>query len=373
MAEQVYSRIGRFIVRKLERQRRVWHVRFRDTITGRRYCRTTRETSRRQAEARAREIVDEFEARARGEFAEPVGFAGAFAEWLDSRTTRETTARGEASVGVLFASVLGADAVVSEITPQALQAALSRLARERAPTTMRRYRRVLRAFWRYCTTRTPPYAQSDPAQTLPRPVGAARGGVALERLEAARLLIAASSGPPYLRLAIEIALHTGLRKRNVLELRWKHVASEYGFGRLWLPNTMMKSGRPFEMPVHPELQVALRMELKRMGSFDLRATVVGHRQKPLRDALGPLRTALRRAGLDESIRWHDLRHTASTWWLDAMPLAAAEKLADRRIPGAAARYEHLDFRRLKKHVDALPWIGAGAVAAGAIKTEDSHG
>lgn len=364
MAEQNYRIIGgRYVMRSLERQGRFWHVRFRDVQTDRVYCRTTREGDRRRAERAALQIVEGHLRRETCQQLEHALFSAAWDRWLADKPSRESTLRDQRAVGRVLAGALG-EHYVDQVQHKDLTRLFAQLGASRRPTTLRKYRTVLRAFWAWALRCH--HAKEDPTQGLAVGRGGPRTGVALSREDAALLLRAAGGeviaeglprsgrrgrpSPPHLRIAILLALHAGLRKQNVLGLRWRQV--DLPARRIDIAGEEMKAHRDHVVPIHPELARALRASLARPGVCDGDAYVLGRR---VGEVLMPFRTALRRAGLPP-MRWHDLRHTASTWWMEELPIAVAETLAARRLGGEAGTYAHIKFPRLLEAVDAMPWI-----------------
>jgi hypothetical protein len=76
-----------------------------------------------------------------------------------------------------------------------------------------------------------------------------------------------------------------------------------------------------------------------------------------------LRAALRRAGLDERVRWHDLRHTMASWWVRAAGdiFRLSKLLGHRSVTITEQWYAHLapeawqqDYGRLVFHVPTEP-------------------
>ncbi len=70
--------------------------------------------------------------------------------------------------------------------------------------------------------------------------------------------------------------------------------------------------------------------------------------------------ALKRAGLRSSVRLHDLRHTAATYWLiQGEPQYFVQRQLGHRDSRTAERYEHMAAsylaQRVDRHDDAL-WL-----------------
>ena len=64
--------------------------------------------------------------------------------------------------------------------------------------------------------------------------------------------------------------------------------------------------------------------------------------KPFKDIRGGFKNALKRAGLDSSIRIHDLRHTFASW----MIASGAPTSVVKDMGAMVSRYTHLGHRTL---------------------------
>src|SRR6185369_4777339 len=64
------------------------------------------------------------------------------------------------------------------------------------------------------------------------------------------------------------------------------------------------------------------------------------------------------------MRWHELRHTAATWWAERLPEAYKKRLLGHAPSNVSDRYTHLPFSKLKEAVESMPWLlGPGALEA----------
>lgn len=128
--------------------------------------------------------------------------------------------------------------------------------------------------------------------------------------EADRLVTAAAHEPEWQR-AIVVTLHTGLRRGELIALRWDDV--DLVAGRMIVRRAATrghvdtpKSGRKREIPLNRTALTALKEQRHLRGPF-----VFPREDGSMRgddDFFPPLRRATRRAGLRE-IGWHVLRHT----------------------------------------------------------------
>ena len=163
---------------------------------------------------------------------------------------------------------------------------------------------------------------------------------------------------PVLRDFIELALSTGCRKGELLNLKWENI--DFSTRLLHLEQT--KSGEWQTVPINEEARQVLvrRMRLRDEVCpdtpwvfFHLTAalnTEIGDRVKDVRKAFS---TASRRAGI-EDFHIHDLRHTfASLLVMNATPLFEVSKLLRHASVQMTERYAHLAPDHLHKAVDNL--------------------
>ena len=151
---------------------------------------------------------------------------------------------------------------------------------------------------------------------------------------------------PVLRDFIELALNTGCRKGELLNLKWENI--DFSTRLLHLEET--KSGEWQIVPINEEARKVLvrRMRLRDENCpntpwvfFHLTSalnTNVGDRVKNVRKAFS---TACRRAGID-NFHIHDLRHTfASSLVREGVPLYVVSKLLRHSSIQMTERYAHL--------------------------------
>jgi integrase len=134
------------------------------------------------------------------------------------------------------------------------------------------------------------------------------------RGELERLL---STCPDILRDMIAISVGTMMRIGELLQLQWDDIdiASRLITVQRGGQGGTTKSGRIRLIPIlDGVLPVFKRLALQRGGSalvFPGKAGAV-RAQTPVTCAF---KSALRRAGMDDSLNWHGLRHTGATWWV----------------------------------------------------------
>jgi integrase len=184
--------------------------------------------------------------------------------------------------------------------------------------------------------------------------------------EQARRLMGEACG--HLRPILLVELLTGLRMRNVVELQWENVSLDLGRALL-----IQKGGRRLrvELPSRAvdTLAAAQPDPSERIGAvFRFGNPVVScrcprcvspqYRNEPIRDIRRAFGGAARRAGVlwngQTKLRFHDLRHTAASWMLEAGGdlIAVKEALGHAQI-STTARYSHLMPGRARKVAEAV--------------------
>jgi integrase len=167
-----------------------------------------------------------------------------------------------------------------------------------------------------------------------------------------------------LRDMIAVAVGTGMRIDELLHLQWDDVDLENRLitvqrGRQGLP----KGGRIRHVPILDSvLPVLEKRALRRAGGVLVFPGKEGavRAKSPVQVAF---KQALKRAGLDTALRFHDLRHTCASWWVlaggDIFRLSRMLGHADVRVTQKV--YAHLapeaweqDYSRIAFHVPDEP-------------------
>jgi integrase len=140
--------------------------------------------------------------------------------------------------------------------------------------------------------------------------------------------------PPQLKPVVITALDTGMRKSEILGLRWNDIDFERNL--IYLDDS--KSGSPRQIPIGDFLKGTL-LKLKQQATSDV--VFLNKHGKPYRDVLPAFKRALKKAGICD-FRFHDLRHTfASHLAMINTPLHTIGKLLGQKTLRMADRYAHL--------------------------------
>ena len=149
------------------------------------------------------------------------------------------------------------------------------------------------------------------------------------------------------RAIVITALNTGMRKGEILSLKWDNVDLKHGF--ILLDTT--KNGERREIPVNNTLRGVLEGITRRLDiPYVFYDSTTG---KPYKDIKTSFKTALRRAGIKD-FHFHDLRHTfASHLIMAGVDITTVKELLGHKTLTMTLRYAHLAPAHKVKAVDVL--------------------
>jgi integrase len=255
-------------------------------------------------------------------------------------------------------AALGAETPITAITGQQVAAydraravETSKLGRTITPASVNRELAVLRHLLRLAEEWG--YIPKAPRVRMGRePQGRLRY---LEEPEAVRLLDACNATEeghpeklkhPYLGAIVTIALHTGMRRGEILGLTWERV----DFARGVLKLELTKSGRRREVPMNQPVYAALTaLPGPKTEGYVFR--------KGDGAAWGSIRTAFATACTEaklDDFRFHDLRHTCASWLvMRGRSLKEVQEILGHQTFAMTLRYAHLSPDRLREAVASL--------------------
>lgn len=190
-----------------------------------------------------------------------------------------------------------------------------------------------------------------------------------------KLLKEARKGPWYLEPIIVLDVNTGLRRHNILNLRWDQVDFKRRIVRI---ESRTKNGRPHNLPLNDTAFEKLKEVHRKTG---MRTHVFCHLEgkfegKPITDVKNAFNGARMRAKIRD-FRFHDLRHTFCSWLaIRGVPLTAIQKLAGHASFKMTLRYAHLSPRYLAEEVKSLDRFhhqGKPQTSLDVDQTSDSEG
>lgn len=151
----------------------------------------------------------------------------------------------------------------------------------------------------------------------------------------------------HVRPIVIMALNTGMRKGEILGLKWDNIDLRHGF--ILLDRT--KNGERREVPINGTLRTVLQSLTRRLDIpyvfFD------PNTGKAYQNVKRSFQTALKRIG-KRDFKFHDLRHTfASQLVMAGVDLTTVKELLGHKTVSMTLRYAHLAPAHKVKAVDIL--------------------
>jgi integrase len=159
---------------------------------------------------------------------------------------------------------------------------------------------------------------------------------------------------PHLRPLVETALLTGMRRGELLSLKWEQISN----GFIYLEAAMVKSGKGRQIPVNDRLAEVLK-EVRRGNQLKSEFVFCDSQGRRFYAVKRSFTSACRRAGI-EAFRFHDLRHTfASRLVMRGASLKAVQELLGHADLKMTMRYAHLSHEHLRDSVNLLNDLPSG--------------
>jgi integrase len=159
--------------------------------------------------------------------------------------------------------------------------------------------------------------------------------------------------PKHLRNVVECALNTGMRKGEILNLKWDQIRN----GFIYLDKTKTNEAR--QIPVNDDLKVLFKkIRLEQHFKSEYVFTYQGERFDFVKTSFN---AALKRAGITD-FRFHDLRHTfASHLLMKGGTLKDVQEILGHTTMTMTLRYAHLTQEHKKQAVNLLNGLTGNCV------------
>jgi len=153
---------------------------------------------------------------------------------------------------------------------------------------------------------------------------------------------------------VYVAVATGLRRRNVLRMRWDQI--DFGSRTIRVDGWLMKNGETLCLPLN---QTAIDVLNRRKGNGS-DWVFPFNEGKPLNEISSKVWSAACEAAGLKDLRWHDLRHTwASLLRQNGVPTQVLKELGGWKDIRMVERYAHLDVSHLSEHARTMDTALAG--------------
>ncbi len=150
----------------------------------------------------------------------------------------------------------------------------------------------------------------------------------------------------HLKPIVTVALHTGMRKSEILSLKWEQIDLKHGFILL----EITKNGERREIPINTTLE---EMFNEIPHSVESVYVFTDRNGNPYKEVKRSFSTALKKTGIRD-FRFHDLRHTfASHLVMNGVDITSIKELLGHKTLTMTMRYAHLSPGHKRKAVDTL--------------------
>lgn len=250
-----------------------------------------------------------------------------------------------------------------------LKKSKTRLGKSPAPATVLRYLMALshafnvaRKQWNWC--------ESSPVENVQRPKVKNERTRYLTDTEREALLHACKISPNAdLYLVVLLAISTGMRKGEIMGMRWQdiHTAPDQSFTRVHLTKTKNDKARSVLL-TSPALELLEERRTKLLDCLQAK-TAIGlifpsgvDEDQPV-DLRKPWGSALQAAGIEE-FRFHDLRHTTASYLaMNGASLLSISKVLGHQTTKMTERYSHLATSHIDEVVRSMNAKKFGVTAA----------
>lgn len=151
--------------------------------------------------------------------------------------------------------------------------------------------------------------------------------------------------PEYLKPIVTTALQTGMRRGEILGLKWSNIDFEYRFIEL----LETKSGKSRKIPISDKLMDIFE-KLPKVSEY---VFVNAETNKPYKDIKKSWKKALKEAHI-ENFRFHDLRHTVATRLAESnIDLVVVKEILGHADIQTTMRYAHAVPKRKQDAISVL--------------------
>jgi integrase len=205
------------------------------------------------------------------------------------------------------------------------------------------------------------WLEANPAEKIKLLRGEEKRLRILSKAEIARLI---DSAADYLKAIIVTAISTGMRKAEILNLRWKHVDLFNNFIRV----ASSKNDESRDVPIDSHLKETLMKLKKGRRSEDFVFT--RNNGEPITCMKEAFFVACKRAGI-EDFRFHDLRHTAASLLAGGgCDIITLQNILGHKSLSMTQRYAHLIPERHQKAREIMEsFWQAAAKSSGDTKSD----
>lgn len=205
------------------------------------------------------------------------------------------------------------------------------------PYTFNRHLATLRHLFNWAQEKKYILSRQWSVKSLPEP----RRRVEWLTREEARDLI--KSLPERHRAIVRLALSTGLRLGNILGLEWNQVDLKRGCA--WIHADQAKGREPISVPLNSDAKEIIRGQIGKDLTRVFPQKRIGTKT---------WKKALKDAGINRRIRFHDTRHTWASWHVQAgTPIYTLKEMGGWATLEMVRKYGHLSADHLSDYAEKI--------------------
>ncbi len=258
-----------------------------------------------------------------------------------SKTNKKDYKRDEAKVN-LFYKEWGKDIPVSKITPDRIEKFKAKMLEHYSNAYVNRYLACLKTIFNLAVkNQLVSYNPMKSVKMLKENNYKIRYLTIEEEAELFKYL------PEHLKPIVICALQTGLRKSNILNLRWELVDLDFRFIEILAQQN--KGHKVIKIPISDKL-MELLISLPKISEYVFANPETG---LPYRDISEGFNNACNKAGID-NFRFHDLRHTVATRLVEkGVDIRTVQEILAHSSIVTTQRYMHPTPKRKLEAIEVL--------------------
>ncbi len=167
--------------------------------------------------------------------------------------------------------------------------------------------------------------------------------------------------PDYLRDIVEVDVLSGMRRGELLSLKWSHIAG----GFIYLHETKTDEAR--QIPITKDLEIVFKQIRQRQWKKGLKTEYVfcDDQRRPFKRVQRSFKSACKRTGIKD-FRFHDLRHTfASHYVMRGGSIKGLQKILGHKNIQMTMRYAHLSKEFAKEEIQIMNGLISTSPKSGA--------
>ena len=242
---------------------------------------------------------------------------------------------------------------------------MNRLAADVKPATVNREASIIGALFKWAASRN--YVAENPTRNLLKP--SEKGNARELYLTADETAALVASAPEPFRSVLLCGLHTGMRRGEILWLRWTDVDLDASTIRVSAAASKTREGRtiPLTAPLRALMRLlrTMRPNIANGYVFAPEARTRDQRAWVVTQGLRRTKSAAREgksipADKLDGLRFHDIRHTAASLMVaQGVPLFDVGKVLGHKSAQTTLRYAHFAPKAGRAAIDALERALAG--------------